>query len=188
MEVNAYLQRVKCSMHDELLKSPSPFEMKLCENLFRVEIRGESGRKVPVLFPTSTEQSVELLIKTRDEVGIPPSNPYMFAHPFFGSQENISGCDCLKRYAESCGAHYPENIMSTKLRKHVAIVSQLLNLQTHELDQLVTFMGLDIEVQTKCYIRPEESRQIAMMSAILDALRDGMGQSLEDLTPTINCK
>jgi hypothetical protein len=192
MEVQTYLHRNKHSMQDEILKSLSPFEKKLCENLIRVEIRGKRGRKVPVLFPRNAQESVELLIKTRDEVGISPSNPYIFARPYYGSLENIRGCDSLKRYAESCDAQHPENITSTKLRKHVATVSQLLNLETHELDQLATFMGHDIGVHREFYRLPEETLQIAKVSRILYALEDGIGkfkgQSLEDITPNINCK
>ncbi|XP_061772613.1 uncharacterized protein LOC133562524 [Nerophis ophidion] len=192
MEVQTYLLRNKRNMHDEILKSLSQFEKKLCQNLIRVEIRGKRGRKVPVLFPTNVHESVELLIKTRDEVGISTSNLYILARPCYGSLENIRECDSLKRYSESCGAQHPENITSTKLRKHVATVSQLLNLQTHELDQLATLMGHDIEVHREFYRLPEETLQIAKVSRILYALQDGMGkfkgQSLEDITPNINCK
>ncbi|XP_062278057.1 uncharacterized protein LOC133983118 [Scomber scombrus] len=177
-------------MHDEILESLSPFEKKLCENLIRVEVRGKRGRKVPVLFPTNIKDSVELLIQTREEVGISPTNPYIFARPFYGSQESIRGYDSLKRFAESCGAKQPGNLTSTKLRKHVATVSQLLNLQTHELDQLATFMGHDIEVHREFYRLPEETLQMAKVSRLLFALQDGMGKfkgkSLDDITPNIN--
>ncbi|KAM4592751.1 uncharacterized protein PAE49_003226 isoform 2-T2 [Odontesthes bonariensis] len=190
MELNTYLQRNKHSMHDEVLESLSPFEKKLCENLIRVEVRGKRGRRVPVLFQTSIKESVELLIKTREEVGISPTNPYIFARPFYGSQESIRGYDCLKRFSESCGAKHPGNLTSTKLRRHVATVSQLLNLQTHELDQLATFMGHDIEVHREFYRLPEETLQMAKVSRLLFALQDGMGKfkgkSLEDITPNIN--
>ncbi|XP_041853923.1 uncharacterized protein LOC121648062 [Melanotaenia boesemani] len=190
MELNTYLQRNNHSMHDEVLESLSPFEKKLCENLTRVEVRGKRGRKVPVLFTINIKESVELLIKTREEVGISPTNPYIFALPFFGSQESIRGYDCLKRFSESCGAKQPKNLTSTKLRKHVATVSQLLNLQTNELDQLATFMGHDIEVHREFYRLPEETLQMAKVSRLLFALQGGMGKfkgkSLEDITPNIN--
>ncbi|XP_038588945.1 uncharacterized protein LOC119914037 [Micropterus salmoides] len=190
MEVKTYLERNKHSMQDEILESLSPFEKKLCENLIRVEVRGKRGRKVPVLFPTNVRQSVELLIKTREDVEISPSNPYIFARLYYGSQENIRRCDSLKRYADCCGAEHPENITSTKLRKHVATVSQLLNLQTHELDQLATFMGHDIQVHRDFYRLPEETLQMAKISRLLFALQGGIskfkGKSLEDITPNIN--
>jgi len=192
MELSTYLQRNTHSMHDEVLESLSPFEKKLCENLTRVEVRGKRGRKVPVLFPANIKESVELLNKSREEAGISPTNPYIFARPFYGSQESIRGCDCLKRFAESCGATRPENLTSTKLRKHVATVSQLLNLQTHELDQLATFMGHDIAVHREYYRLPETALQTAKVSRLLFALQGGIGKfkgkSLEDITPNINCK
>ncbi|XP_032423904.1 uncharacterized protein LOC116723252 [Xiphophorus hellerii] len=190
MELSTYLQRSQHDMHDEVLESLSKFEKKLCENLTRVEIRGKRGRKVPVLFPTNVKESVELLIKTREEAGISPTNPYIFARPYYGSQESFRGCDCLRRFAESCGAKLPQNLTSTKLRKHLATVSQLLNLQTHELDQLATFMGHDIEVHREFYRLPEETIQMAKVSRLLFALQGGMGKfkgkSLEDITPNIN--
>ncbi|XP_029934175.1 uncharacterized protein LOC115378143 [Myripristis murdjan] len=190
MQVTAYLGRNQRNMHDEILESLSPFEKKLCEKLTRVEIRGKRGCKVPVLLPTNVKESVELLIKTRETVGIPPSNPYIFARPYYGSLKNIRGCDCLKRFAEACGAKHPENITSTKLRKQVATVSQVLSLQTHELDQLTNFMGHDIEVHTEFNRLPEETLQMAKMSRLPVALQSGVGKfkgnTLEEITPNIN--
>ncbi len=188
MEVATYLQRNQTNMQDEIVESLSPFEKKRCENLTRVEVRGKRGRKVPILLPAHVKESVELLIKAREDAGISPSNPYIFARPYYGSQENMRGCDSLKRYAKSCGAKHPENITSTKLRKHVATVSKLLNLKTHELDQLDTFMGRDIDVHREFYRLPEETLQMAKVSRNLFALQNGIskfqGKSLED----INCK
>ncbi|XP_073781211.1 uncharacterized protein isoform X2 [Danio rerio] len=190
MEVKTYLQRNHINIQDDILESLSPFEKKLCENLTRIEIRGKRGRKVPILLPANVKESVELLIKTREDAGISQANPYIFARPNYGSLENMRGCDSLKRYAKSCGAKHPENITSTKLRKHVATVSQLLNLKTHELDQLATFMGHDIYVHREFYRLPEETLQMAKVSRILFALQSGIskykGQSLEDITPNIN--
>lgn len=192
MEVNSYLHRNKQRMQDDILESLSPFEKQLCNNLIRVEIEGKRGRKVPVLFPPNVKESVDLLIKTREEVGIPLSNPYIFARTHFGSEGNVRGCDTLKRFAEACGAEHPENITSTKLRKHVATVSQLLNLKSHELDQLATFMGHDIEVHREYYRLPEDTLQMAKVSRLLYAVQSGVGQfkgqSLEDIMPNINCK
>lgn len=135
---------------------------------------------------------MELLIETRDKVGISQSNPYIFAHLHYGSQEHIRGCDSLKQYALSCGAKHPENLTSTKLRKHVATISQILNLKTHELDQLATFIGHNIEVHREFYRLPEETLQMAKVSRILFALQGGMakfkGKSLEDIIPNLNCK
>ena len=79
MELKSYLHRNKQSMQDDILNSLTDFEKELCKILVRVEIEGKRGRKVPVLFPPNVKESVDLLIKTREEVGIPQSNPYIFA-------------------------------------------------------------------------------------------------------------
>ncbi|XP_060916511.1 uncharacterized protein LOC132991681 [Labrus mixtus] len=181
IEVQTYLQRDKSRM-----TCLTPFERILCENLLRVEVRGERGRKAPFLFTRNVQESVELLIKTRGKVGISATNPYIFAVACFGSQENIQGRDSVKHFAESCDAKHPENITSTKLRKHVATVSQLLNLQNHELDQLATFVGLDIEDHRL----PEASLHMTKVSRLMFALQGGIGKNegktLEELTPNLN--
>lgn len=192
MQVETYLRRNQQEVQDDIFESLTPFEKKLCERLTRVEIRGKRGRKVPVLFPTNVKDSVELLIKTRENVGIPPTNPYIFARPYYGSVESIRGCDCLKKFAEACGAKQPQNITSTKLRKHVATLSQVLNLQTHELDQVANFLGHNIDVHREFYRLPEETLQTAKVSKLLFALQSGVGKfkgkTLEEITPNISCK
>ena len=50
MEVQTYLLRNKRSMHDEILKSLSPFEKKLCQNLIRVEIGGKEAARYQCCF------------------------------------------------------------------------------------------------------------------------------------------
>ncbi|XP_030266833.1 uncharacterized protein LOC115578126 isoform X2 [Sparus aurata] len=137
MEVKTYLQRNKGSMQDVI-----PDSLSQVERVTRVEIRGNRGRKVPVLFPNNVKTSVELLIKNREAVGISPSNPYIFARLNYGSCENIRGTDTMRRYAKECGARHPENISSTKLRKHVATVSQNLNLETLQTAKVSRLLAL----------------------------------------------
>lgn len=192
MEMSTYLHRNNAPMQDEILKTLSPFEKKLCETFVRLEVRGKRGRKVPILLPPNVMDSIELLIATRKEVGISSGNPYIFARVYGGSEGNIRGCDSLRRFAGSCGAKHPEHLTSTKLRKHIATLSQVLNLKGNELDQLATFMGHDIRVHRSYYRLPEDTLQVAKVSRLLLALESGLstfkGKSLEDITPDIDCK
>ena len=48
-----------------------------------------------------------------------------------------------------------ENITSTKLRKYVATVSQILNLEENELETMERFMGHDINIHPAFYRLPE---------------------------------
>lgn len=69
--------------------------------------------------------AVDLLIQMRKSFNILESNPYIFAIPFT-VEGTYRGIDCLRDAASKCGASYPELLRSTKLRKHVATMTQLL--------------------------------------------------------------
>ncbi|XP_028458000.1 uncharacterized protein LOC114571311 [Perca flavescens] len=68
----------------------------------------------------------------------------------------IRGCDCLQKYAEKSGAENPDLLRSTKLRKQVATLCQLLDLSAS------TFKGknldtIDPSVCGKCPTSTSES-------------------------------
>lgn len=44
-----------------------------------VEVLGKKNRKVPILLTKNMLHAVNALIQTRDSVGIPLENPYIFA-------------------------------------------------------------------------------------------------------------
>jgi hypothetical protein len=67
-----------------------------------VEIRGKRGNKVPIILTKDIKESIDLLIRTRKNVGIPDKNPFVFARPTKQSLKNIRACDCLKRFAKEC--------------------------------------------------------------------------------------
>ena len=77
------------------------------------------------------------------------------------------------KVAQECGAKFPQTLSCTKLRKHVATVSKVLNLKDTEMDQLADFMGHDIRVHRKFYRLPEGTLQLAKISKVLLALEQG---------------
>lgn len=73
------------------------------------------------------------------------------------------------------------------MRKHVATISQILNLKDNELDQLADFLGHDIRVHRDFYRLPEATTQVAKISKILLAMEKGRlpdlhGRSLDDIS------
>lgn len=74
---------------------------------------------------------------------------------------------------------------STHLRKHVATLSQILNLKNHELDQVADFLGHDIHVHREYYRLPEATTQLAKISKLLLAMEKGsltnLDKSLEEI-------
>lgn len=138
-------KNVKTSaINEDIYETLSPLEKELSKLLTRIEIRGKRGRKVPVFLSDRMKESIDLLVKKRETAGVPAKNPYLFARP--GGMTHIRGCDCLRKYADQSKAENPQLLRSTKLRKQVATLCQLLDLNDQELEQVARFMGHDIRV------------------------------------------
>lgn len=50
-----------------------------------VEVIGKQNRKVPVLLTPSARSGIDMLIATRDSVGVPEGNHYVFAKVLYSS-------------------------------------------------------------------------------------------------------
>ncbi|KAI4795630.1 hypothetical protein KUCAC02_029766 [Chaenocephalus aceratus] len=171
-------------INDDMYETLSPLEKELSKLLTRIEIHGKRGRKVPVFFTERMKQSIDLLIKWRDEAGIPADNPYLFARP--GAMTNIRGCDCLRRYADESKAEHPELLRSTKLRKQIATLCQILDLSEQELEQVARFMGHDIRVHREFHRQTDKTFQIAKISKLLFAMEQGSGTLTGENLDTIH--
>jgi len=112
------------------------------------------------------QNSIDVLLKWRKEAGVHPDNQYVFARPNFDSRNPIRSSDAIRRFANETYLSAPENVTSTKLRKHVATVSQILNLEKNDLEVIASFMGHAIEVHRSFYHLPQETIQIAKNSLV----------------------
>ena len=101
----------------------------------------------------------------RSHAGVNPDNPFVFAATK-GSMNAIHGNDVLCTHAFICGAQNPVDLTSTKLRKHIATMSQVMNLQPHELDQLASFMGHDVRIHKEFYRLSDDIFQTAKVVEI----------------------
>lgn len=184
MQLEAFLQRDTAALHKDVAVGLSKFEQQLCAHFNRVEIKGKRGRKVAVLLSPDMFEALTQLISRRLECGVPEENPFLFARP--NCLTPYRGQDCLRIYANDCGAQSPELLRSTQLRKHVATLSQVLNLKNHKLDQVADFLGHDIRVHREYYRLPEATTQLAKISKLLLAMEKGtlgnlQGKTLEEI-------
>ncbi|MEW8546451.1 MAG: hypothetical protein AB2693_23280 [Candidatus Thiodiazotropha sp.] len=185
MKVSDYQNRHTANENSQFDKILSDFEKKLCKAMPRVEILGKRDRPVPVLFPSNISRSIDVLLLHRDRV-VDHNNKYLFPTVHYGALSHIRGSDCMRKFANECGAKEPDRLRSTKLRKHIATMSQVLNLQDNELDILARFMGHDIRVHREFYRLPEATVQVAKVSKLLLQMEDGgtglvPGERLEDV-------
>jgi len=110
------------------------------------------------------------LVQHRSKAGV--EGPYLFARPH-KAKYPYRGNDCLRRYAYKCGAKYPQILTSTRLRKKLAILSQVLNLSENNQDILAAFMGHDIRVHRSFYRLPESTLELAKVTKILHSINNG---------------
>ncbi|XP_071314144.1 uncharacterized protein [Trachinotus anak] len=184
MELATFKARKKSEINEDMASCLTPLENKMCDFFTRVEIRGKRGRGVPVLLKPSMVSAMELLADTREMCGISKENIYMFARP--GALSAYRGGECIQKFARESGAKHPEVLTSTRLRKHIATMSQVLNLQENEADQLADFLGHDIRVHRQYYRLPQGTLQLAKMSKVLLAVEKGTlsqykGRSLDNI-------
>ena len=128
----------------ELQESLTTVEKHLAKNLKLVQVVGKRGRVVPVLLTNEVVSSINVLISTRVTSGVSSNNEYVFARPYNESLENLRGHDAIREMVVNAKLESPESITSTKLRKYLATVSQIFNLQENEMDWLARHLGHDI--------------------------------------------
>lgn len=172
---------------DDIKSTLSQTEQQLCNRLKLVHIIGKgnsSSRSVPVLLTTHAAAGVECLLKYRGEMGIDNQNPFVFAR--FKGLGNIDGVSSLRRIADAAQLERPELVRSTKLRKYVATVSQLLDMKSSEMKLLCQHLGHSTAVHDKYYRLPSETLELAKVSKFLLAVEGGdqsflCGRNFDDI-------
>lgn len=71
----------------------------------------------------------------------------------------------------TCGVSHPERMTSTKFRKQIATMSQIMCLRDHE--SLANFMGHDYMVHKNFYRLPDSTLHVAKFSKLLLAMEKG---------------
>lgn len=130
----------------EFMASLSECERIMVNNYFKYTCDGKGSRNYPVLVPQDKLRHYDLLLKIRKEKTgfnesgwFPVQNIYFFAQ--INSRRWIDFPSNILKYGKEAGAKHPELLTTSKLRKHVATVTQLLSLRPNEVEQLSKFMG-----------------------------------------------
>ena len=184
MSLEDFQSRTKVDMSSDAMKALSPLEQSLCKIFTRVEIKGKRGRTVPVLLTSTFLNATNVLIQFRSKAGVRQSNRYLFAVCY--SDNHLRGCDALRDASQQCGAKHPETLRSTKLRKHVATLCQVLNMCESEIEMLGQFMGHNMNVHRNYYRLPNpilQTSKLAKIFLLMDSgeLTEQQGRTLDEL-------
>jgi len=179
-----YNSRTKADVSSDVHSGLSKLEQHLCTLFARVELRGKRDNIVPILLTEAVQTAIDLLIECRSLAGVKASNTFVFA--LSHSDNCIRGSDVLRKVSLQCGAANPSTLTSTNFRKHIATLSQLIDLKDHELDSLAQFMGHDIRVHRKFYRLPNDVVQMSQLAKIFIMMDKGelamhRGKTLDEL-------
>lgn len=174
--------------YEEILESISPTEKILLDRFKRIVIKGKRNRGVPVLFSADIQDHIQIMIDVRYNF-IPNDNIYLFAKP--RSSIPLCGYKVVQKYANRCHAKNPQAITCTRLRKHLATLTQILNMNSSDMEQLAKFMGHSMQIHFGSYRLPDDVFQTAKLSKLLVLMERGeageyKGKSLDEIVLDLN--
>jgi len=148
-----------------------------------VKVDGKSRKNpfVPVLLTNNMKLALDTLIEYRHDIGISTSNIYVFAN---SKESHLRSHDCLRLISVDAKTEYPERIQTTKLRKYIATVVQLFDLQEVHLDLLAKHLGHDLAIHRQFYRIQEDAAEATLVAKLLLAVNSGKAAQLRGKTLT----
>ena len=159
-DVSNSAKRIK--IQEECCLSLSSTEKEMITQHFVIYSAGKKGRHVPTILTNEMKMQMDLLLEKRNDVGIDPSNHFVFANQ--KTTGYIRASDVLRKFAEETSV---KNCTSTSLRKYLATTLQCLNLTDEEKDQVFRHMGHSRSVHEQFYRMDERTVEAAKLSKLL---------------------
>ena len=154
-----------------------------------VEILGKRNRKVPVILTTDVKDAITAITSdlARKNGCVSEDNRHVFAVNDGKSTKNLRGNDVIRKACQMVKLEHANLITSTNMRKYVATVSQLVDMNESEMGWLAKHMGHDIHVHKEFYRMQESTLELAVVGNLLLAIDEGRahqfkGRNLRDIT------
>lgn len=135
IQISQFVSRKKSDVLDDMDISVTDLERTMCGFFSRIDIRGTSGRMVPVLLKPSFESTLELLVDARDKCGVLCENPYLFGRPT--ALTAYRGAESIQNFIKDSGAKNPEALILRQIKKHHGTMLQMINLDENEAYQIL---------------------------------------------------
>jgi hypothetical protein len=147
-----------------------------------VEVVGKN-RKVPVILTIDVKNAIIVLNNTRKEAEVSQYNEHVFAVNDGKSVNPLRGHDALKNACKKVKLERPDLIRSTNLRKDVATVSQLVDMNKSEMRWLANHLGHNIHVHKDYYRLPQSTLEMAVVGNLLMAVDEGRAHQFKGKNP-----
>ncbi|KAK0159860.1 hypothetical protein PV327_010926 [Microctonus hyperodae] len=116
------------NMNPEYLSKLSDKSREFAKKYVRITIREKLNRTVPVLLDHILVKYVNTILEYRSNAGVKSNNGYVFGVPTTSkmTKKYLRACPLMRKFSEQCGAVMPESLRGTKLRKHIATHTAML--------------------------------------------------------------
>ncbi|XP_052759701.1 uncharacterized protein LOC128202688 isoform X2 [Mya arenaria] len=170
--ISAYQSRPNWeeTTNKEILGSLSPLEKKMFSRMDMVHTQGKQDKKVATLLNRDMVDAINLLIATRAACGILDTNKYVFANQLDG---HLSTWTSLRDQAVQAQCSKPELINCNSLRKNIATVCQLMDLNDGEVQWVSSHLGHTVKTHKDFYRLQEAAIEIGKVSKLLIAAESG---------------
>ncbi|OWF47136.1 hypothetical protein KP79_PYT07144 [Mizuhopecten yessoensis] len=186
IKLQCYASRSKPSDGiDESLESDlSPVEKHLLESQEFLRVRGKRGRPVPVIIPPDAKRALAFLasVKGRRSSGIVEGNPYLFPNSV---NHYARAYESLRFVCGELDLRAPHKITSVSMRKYMATLTQMMNLDKNQLEWVYSHLGHTKKVHKEHYRQLSglvEKTQVSKILLIqdLNLTSKFRGQKLDD--------
>lgn len=141
IKLEAYNLNICNTEQEECLTALTEDEIALSKRFKRIITAGKGSKSSPILFSKKLQEYIDTILSVRRKTDfVPKDNPFLF--PLIGSCTKwVDGSSVVRKYAINCGAKNHKGLTSSRLKKQIATVLQILNLDESEMEQIATFMG-----------------------------------------------
>ena len=146
-----------------------------------VEIVGKKHRKVPVTLTEDVKAAIIALNKTRDNGEVRRNNEFVFA--LNNGKSRKRGHDVLKNTFNKVNLQQPDLVKSKNLRKYVATVSQLVDMNENKMGWLANHPGHDIHIHKEYYKLPQTTLEIGVVGNLLMGVNEGRAHQFKGKNP-----
>ena len=134
IKLEQWINSDKWRRKEDIENIEDPMEKLLAERLKIIYSKGKKKKRVPTLFTTELNKAISYLVKHRNDVGVLKTNIYLFPCVTRNSKNHIRGWEVVHDIALKAKLEKPNLITSSKIRKHMATVLQLLDMNNAELE------------------------------------------------------
>ncbi|CAG9814234.1 unnamed protein product [Phaedon cochleariae] len=180
--LDSYKECTNSRNQEECINVLSESEKLLSAHFKRIVSIGKGSKSIPILFPKNVQTYIEVLLSSREQNQLVPNeNPFLFA--LIGSKDKwMDGSSVLRKYSVLCGAENPKTLTSSRLRKQIATVLQVINLNETEKEQVASFMGHTKKTHEEFYRLPQDVFQTAKIAKLLLMMDKGEGANFKGRT------